>query len=75
MEESKSDIPDHSHPCLVTTQDDFVFPLTEHNVFRPPPPPMVQENITAENKESLLTSAKVVSCSDSSVDPLEGATA
>ena len=48
VEESKSDIPDHSHHCLVTTQDGLVFPLTEYSVFRPPLPPAMQENITAE---------------------------
>ena len=75
MEESKRDIPDHSHPCLVTVQDGLAFSLTEHSVFRPPSPPAVQENITTENSESRITSAKVVGCSDSSVDPLEGVAA
>ena len=75
VEENKSDIPDHSHPCLVTVQDGLAFPLTEHSVFHPPSPPTVHENITTENKESLLTSAKVMCCSDSSLDPLEGAAA
>ena len=35
----------------------------------------MQENITADNKDQLSESAKVVGCSDSSVDPLDGAAA
>ena len=73
MEEDKRDTPDCSHPCLVATQNYLVFPLTEYSVFHPPPPPTVQKNITAENKDSLLAATKGVGCSDSSVDPLEGA--
>ena len=49
--------------------------MTEHSVFRPSLPPATQENIPTKNKESLLTYAKVVGCSDSYVDPLKGAAA
>ena len=35
VEDSESDVPDHSHPCFVTVQHDLGFPLTEHSVFIP----------------------------------------
>ena len=36
VEEIESEIPDHSHPCLVKTHDDTVFPATEYSIHHPP---------------------------------------
>ena len=64
VEESESKIPDHSHPCLVETHDDTVFPATEYSIHRPSPPLPVRENVTTENGDALFTSKKVIGYSN-----------
>ena len=59
VEKSESKIPDHSHPCLVKTHDDTVFPATEYYSMHHPPPSLpVRENVTTENGDALFTSKK-----------------
>ena len=58
VEESESEIPDHSHPCLAETHDDTVFQATEYSIHHPPPPLPVHENLTTENRDALFTSKR-----------------
>ena len=71
--DEKSNIPEHSHPCLVETVPHGVMPLTLHQTNPLPAVTEPQQRILRFNENVLWDSNKIIGVSDSSVDPLTGA--
>ena len=73
--DEESEIPEHSHPCLIKETSHGVMPLTVYQTNPTPSAEEPREWISRLNEDLLWTSDKIIGVSDSSVDPLTGAAA